>query len=300
MVGAAKHFLGDQISARRHLERALAHYVATDQGRDVTRFGTDLLISLHGFLARVLWMQGFPDQAMRTAEMSVAEAQGIGHAASLGYALALAACPIALWIGNLTAAAHYTDMLVDQSSLHGLSLLRTFAVRFQRVVALKGGELGTGSRPLRASPTEIVDPNVSFGVLTGLTEQAEALGHAGRIGEGLALLEAGIAQCETGWLMPELLRLKGELSLLQSTPAALEMVEDLFRQALDGAREQGALSWELRAATSLARLLRNQGRAADAITCLQPVYHRLTEGFGTADLIAAKQLLDELDDARHD
>src|SRR5205807_1767060 len=74
MLGAAKHFLGDQISARRHLEQALAHYIATDQGRDVTRFGTDLLISLHGFLARVLWMQGFPDQAMRTAEMSVAEA----------------------------------------------------------------------------------------------------------------------------------------------------------------------------------------------------------------------------------
>ena len=72
------------------------------------------------------------------------------------------------------------------------------------------------------------------------------------------------------------------------------MAEDLFRQALDGARRQEALSCELRAATSLARLLRGQHRSADAIACLQPIYDRFTEDFDTADLIAAKQLLDEL------
>jgi predicted ATPase len=80
-------------------------------------------------------------------------------------------------------------------------------------------------------------------------------------------------------------------------PGAAESAEAHFRQALDGARDRGTLSWELRAATSLARLLRSQSRPADAIACLQPVYDRFTEGFGTADLIAAKQLLDELRDA---
>ena len=95
---------------------------------------------------------------------------------------------------------------------------------------------------------------------------------------------------------PELLRLKGEFFLLHSTPAITEMAEELFRQALDAARRQEALSWELRAATSLARLLCDQSRSADAIACLQPVYGRFTEGFDTADLIAAKQLLDELVD----
>ena len=74
-----------------------------------------------------------------------------------------------------------------------------------------------------------------------------------------------------------------------------EAVEDMFRQALDWAREHGSLSWELRAATSLARVLRDQDRPADAAACLQPIYDHFTEGFGTADLIAAKQLLDELD-----
>ena len=96
------------------------------------------------------------------------------------------------------------------------------------------------------------------------------------------------------WLAPELLRIKGELLLLQGTAGTTEAVEDVFRQALDGARQQETLSWELRAATSLARLLRNRGRPADAIACLQPVYDRFTEGFGTADLTAAKQLLNEL------
>jgi predicted ATPase len=89
--------------------------------------------------------------------------------------------------------------------------------------------------------------------------------------------------------------MKGELLQLPSTAAA-ETAESLFRQALDEARRQDALSWELRAAMSLARLLRRQGRPADAIACLNPVYDRFTEGFGTADLIAAKHLLSELDD----
>ena len=99
---------------------------------------------------------------------------------------------------------------------------------------------------------------------------------------------------EPGCFTPELLRLRGELLLLQSAPATAKPSEDLFRQALDLAHQQAALSWELRAATSLARLLSNQGRQAEAIACLQPIYDRFTEGFGTADLVAAKQLLDEL------
>jgi predicted ATPase len=99
---------------------------------------------------------------------------------------------------------------------------------------------------------------------------------------------------EERWLNAEVLRIKGELILLQDAPGAAVMAEDHFRQALDLARRQGALSWELRAATSLARLLRDQGRSADAMALLQPVYDRFTEGFDTADLKAAKALLGAL------
>jgi predicted ATPase/DNA-binding winged helix-turn-helix (wHTH) protein len=301
MMGVAKHFLGDQISARRHLEQVLAHCAPSDHGRDVIRFqdiirfGTDLRVSARVFLARVLWLQGFADQAVRTAETGIEEAQATGHAMSLCYALALAACPIALWVGNLGAAARYTGMLVDHSRKHSLPLWSDLGTRLQRAVVLKGGDFEAGLRLLPADLDELAEPN--FNGLIFLSELAEALALAGRIAKGLAVLEARIAQSEAGCFMPELLRLKGELFLLQSTSAAAETAEDLFRQALDEARRQKSLSWELRAATSLARLLGKQGRHADAIARLEPVYGQFTEGFGTADLIAAKQLLDELSGA---
>ena len=271
MMGVAKHFLGDQIGARRHLTRALTHYPAIDPRRDIIRFQTDLCVSARAYLARVLWLQGFSEQAAHAAETSIAEAHVTGHAVSLCLALALAACPIALWIGDLAGAARYTRMLVDHSRAHSLPLWREFGARFQRVVVIKGGD-----------PDETAEPNFSFRSLTGLTELAEALTGAGRIDEAFALVEAGIEQSDGGWITPELLRLKGELILRQSTPAATETAERLFRQALDAARPQGAWSWELRAATSLARLLRSRGRPAEAIACLQPIYDWFTEGFGNA------------------
>jgi predicted ATPase len=298
IMGMARHFLGDQTSARRHLEQALTHRAPAYHGRHVIRLQDSIRFQVNGqvaaraFLARVLWLQGYSDQAVRTAEMSIAEAQATGHAQSLCLALALAACPIALWVGNLAAAARYTGMLLDQARQHGIPLWSAYGSTFEKTVALKGGDVDTGSRPL---DTPLVRPSAAFRFFTGLTELAEAMVHAGRIAEALALVETGIEQSEGGWLTPELLRLKGELFRLERTPAVAERAEDLFRQALDFAHQQEALSWELRAATSLARLLRNQGRHAEAIACLQPIYDRFTEGFGTADLIAVKRLLDELD-----
>ena len=110
-------------------------------------------------------------------------------------------------------------------------------------------------------------------------------------------IEAALDQCERTeerWKFAELLRVKGELLPLQSGSSAAATAEDDFRQALDWAHRQGALSWELRAATSLAQLLRDQGRSNDALALLQPVYNRFTEGFDTVDLQAAKALIDAL------
>lgn len=291
MLGLAKHFVGDQSSARRYLEQVLAQHAPTDRQRGLIRFQVDSRLSARVFFARVLWLQGFSDQAVRTAEMSVAEAQATGHAVSLCYALAVAACPIALWVGNLPAAARHAGVLLDHSRRYGLPLWSALGSRFQIVVDVKASDIDKGLRLLH---TAIGESKPRFRFLTGLTELAEALGHAGRIAEALALVEAEIAHSEGGWLTPELLRLKGELLLAQRTSGAAETAEALFRQALDEARRHEALSWELRAATSLARLLRDQGRSANAIACLHLIYDRFTEGFGTADLIAAKQLLNEL------
>ena len=126
---------------------------------------------------------------------------------------------------------------------------------------------------------------------------AEALGRAGQNADGLAAIEEAIARSERTeerWAIAEMLRIKGELLLMQGGPEAADAAEDLFRQALDWARQQGALSWELRAAASLARLLRDRDRIGEARDLLAPIYDRFTEGFGTADLQSAKRLLGEL------
>jgi predicted ATPase len=130
---------------------------------------------------------------------------------------------------------------------------------------------------------------------------ARALACVGQVDEGLAALEEAIARADETderWNIAELLRIKGELLLLQGTPGAAATAEDHFRQALDWARRQGALSWELRAATSLAHLLHHQRRSADGMALLRQVYDRFTEGFDTADLRAAKALLHDLDQSR--
>jgi predicted ATPase len=299
-TGVAEHYVGDQVSARRHLEHVLALDALSAYGGDPGRFqhvigfGADLRLSARVFLARVLWLQGFADQALRMVEKSLSEVEATGHGISQCYVLALAACPIAFWVGDQVAAARYTSMLVDLSRQHVLPHWAAFGARFERVLVVKAGGLGGGSPRRSSGQEERVDPNFSFRSLTGLMLLAEALGQAGRIAESLAFIEAGIEQFEASCFTPELIRLKGELSLLQGMLGAEGSAEILFRQALDGAREHGTLCWGLRAATSLARLLRDQHRSADAIACLQPIYDRFTEGFGTADLVAAKQLLDDL------
>jgi predicted ATPase len=126
---------------------------------------------------------------------------------------------------------------------------------------------------------------------------AEGLGLAGETAAILATIDGALAwsdRTQECWRIAESLRIKAELLLMQDGAEAPTAAENHLRQALDAARRQGALSWELRAATSLARLWRDQGRPAEATALLQPVYDRFTEGFETADLKAAKALLDGL------
>jgi hypothetical protein len=167
---------------------------------------------------------------------------------------------------------------------------------FQALLLIRQGDFGSGLGLLR------VDWD-NFGARPGwialmfLNELAAGFGSAGQIAEGLAAAEQAIARAErteVRWAFPESLRIKGELLLLQGATGAENAAEDHFRQALDWARRQGALSLELRAATSLARLRHDRGCSAEAAAVLQPVYDRFSEGFGTADLKDAKALLDSL------
>ena len=296
MVGTARYYLGDLLGARRYLERVLAHDVAPAlKWRQLVRFEVDQRSAARAYLARIMWLQGLPDQAMRMAECSVADARAIDHAITLGLALAMAACPTALLIGDLAAAEGYVNMLLDHSRRHSLARWRAFAHGYQGVLLIQRGDLDGGLRLLR---TAFDEPGSAGAVPRFFTSRmAEALGRAGQVADGLAAIEEAIVhsnRSEEHWTTPELLRIRGELLLLQNAPGAAGAAEDDFLEAVSRARRQTASSWELRAAMSLAKLWGDQGRGKQARRLLVRVYDRFTEGFASTDLAAAKTLIDGL------
>jgi predicted ATPase len=188
-------------------------------------------------------------------------------------------------------------MLLDHATKHALPLWRAWGLSHQGVLEIKRGDVATGLELLGAGFDELGEARAALGYVIFRGALASGLGRAGRIADGVAAIEEALAwteRTEERWIIAEFLRIKGELLLLQGAAGAAVAAEDHLRQALDWACRQGALSFELRAATSLARLLRDQGRPADATALLQSVYDRFTEGFDAADLKAAKELLDTL------
>ena len=299
ILGVTTHYRGDQPSARHHLEHMLSRYVAPLHQSQLIRFQRDQGMAARGFLARVLWLQGFHDQAMRIAQTTVEEAQATNNALTLCPTLAETACPIALEVGDLAAATHYVGMLLDHSARHALVYWNAWGRSFEAELAARRGDAISGLQLLHAGFAELGDLAVAPRFIPPQGVLAEAFRRAGLAAEGLAAIDAALAWCERTegrMSVAALLAIKGELVLLQGEAEAETAAEDHFRQSLDWARRQGAMSWELRAALSLARLRVRQGRADNARDILAPVYDRFTEGFETADLRAAKAVLDTLSD----
>jgi tetratricopeptide (TPR) repeat protein len=297
MIGTVLHYMGDQTNARRHIERMLRRYVDPRHRSDTIRFVWDQRVAGDIVLAVILWLQGFPDQAMRTARSTIEGARASDHTISLCYALTRAACLVALWVGDLSAAQHYVAMLLDHSAQLAMEVWQAWGRCFEGVLLIKRGNAETGLRLLRTALDELRETGSALRYTAFLGALAEVLAEAGRVAEGLAAVDEALERSERNeerWCIAELLRIKGELVRLEKGPDAAVAAENHFRQALDWAHRQGALSWELRAAISLARMWRNQGRSKEAHELLAPVYNRFAEGFETADLKAAKALLSDL------
>jgi predicted ATPase len=192
----------------------------------------------------------------------------------------------------------HSAMLRDHSARHGLSSYYNVSGDWIRAaLLLKHGDSAAGLQPLRTAFDELSEAGLIGLFMPFIGPMAEGLGTAAQAAQGLAAIDQALAQCERTdehWNMPELLRIRGELLVLEDAPEAAAAPEVHYQQGLDWARRQGALSWELRCATSLARLWRDQARSREARALLAPVYDRFTEGFETADLRTAKALIDEL------
>jgi predicted ATPase/DNA-binding winged helix-turn-helix (wHTH) protein len=297
MMGAALHFIGDQVEAEKYTRRALSHYITPNHRSDVVRFQYDQRVSARSVLARILWVKGVPDQALREAMSTVEYAQSIDHVISLCNTLAQSACAIAIRNGDLDLAERFASMLIEYAEQNAQQYLHTYGECFRGLILIRRGDLSAGLALGQAAINKLRAAQSAQHLMAFLAAFAEGSGRAGKIEQGFAAIDEALGRSEQyggRWCIAELLRIKGELIRNGDAPNAAAEATDYFRQALDWARRQGALSWELRAATSLGGLLRDQRRCAEALAVVQPVYERFTEGFGTSDLIAAKALIDDL------
>lgn len=294
LVAVPLHCLGDHAQARRHLEPSRVNDsrdVAAPAGR---RFRFDQPLAAGVMLAQMLWLQGSPDQARVVARRELEEARRAGHSISVCDALAQAECPIALWVGDWSALAEAVAMLRAETAAQAVGPWSILGRCWEAALRIRRNDPG-GVAALGKAVEELEHVRFGFYHTGFLACLAEGLAATGNAAQGLTVIDRALEQCERReelWCRAEMSRVKGEVLLCGNDPREA-LAERQFMEALDCARRQGALSWELRAATSLARLRRRKPNGDEAMTALAEVYARFREGFATADLATARVLLDD-------
>ena len=271
MGSQVRHFFGDHLEGERLAELVLSQ--AALKGPMKTVGGAvDHRVSMRIIRSRVLWLQGFAEQA----EEVVGEALDLAWAddsLALCQALSLAGCPVALWCGNTALARERIASFRKITTRHltgGVWLPTSATIPWWDLPLAMGGEDSGGSstKLLHLDHLVTVQP-----------------------GELSAVAVARALDGGAGWCAPELLRVHGEQLLAGGSPAAVDQARTAFEQSLVIAGDQGALAWSLRSATSLARLLQREERFGQARALLEPIHARFSEGFETADLKTAAALL---------
>jgi predicted ATPase len=298
-LGTTLYYLGAVATAHTHFAQGLALYDPQQHRALAFLYGDDAGVGCASLNVWTLWYLGYPDQGLIRSQEAVTLAQQVAHPFSLSGALLLAAMfhafrrEVRVVQERAEAAIRLAQ---EQGFLHLMawgSLLRGWVLTHQGQAKEGIEQINQGIMDYRATGGEI---NRSY----YLVLLAEAHGTMRQPEAGLAVLTEALTLVDTTgerWYEPELHRLKGALLLQQSSDNATE-AEACFHQAIAIAQDQSAKSWELRAATSLARLWQQQGKRQEAHDLLAPVYGWFTEGFDTADLQEAKALLDELEEGR--
>ncbi|MGE1091665.1 ATP-binding protein [Pseudomonas zeae] len=306
----ALHYAGDQPQARTHAEQVLQRMAHSGHVNRFTHgFGVqyDQSVASLTVLARVLWMQGLPEQAWHSARLALDIAVQIDHGTSICYTLALASCLIAHYNGDQQNARALLQLLLEQSQKHSVLLFNTWARHYAQVIDTQ---------------TSTPVPKNSSGLIREIMVTLDD-----RFVDD-ALFERALSG-DAGWSTAEILRARAA-ALLKDDPdcldgalreqarshrdfgctrnpceselareEALKEAEALLQQSLTIARSQGALAWELRSATSLAQLWQRQSRCQEALDLLTPIYQRFTEGYATPDLRKVRLLIDDLREHRH-
>jgi len=295
LFGTSLIMSGDHRSSLSHLQTASSLYRPDEHREFGLRFGQDIGISAFVYLSWALWHCGWPAQSVRTGDRALEYCRQLGHAHTLAYALWHTAM-VAILARRIAAIEAYSDECVALAHEHGFAQWIAFGPIFKGWVAASKGDVATRIQRIREglAASEATGAGGFKPIYLGLL--AEVLARAGKIHEAIASIDEGLAisaafgQKGTD---AELHRLRSEL-VWQSPHPDPGQPEGSFRVALAIAREQGTRGYELRAATTLARMLADQRRIAEARDLLAPIYGWFTEGYDMPDLKEAKALLDEL------
>jgi predicted ATPase len=294
-MGSTLAFMGDLVEAKAHYNEALTLYRPAEHRRLMTRFGQDLRVTCLAFRSMASWLLGYPETALKDADCALMEARQIDHAATLMFTLNF---PILIntYCGNYNAANEHLEELVALAEEKAAPFRKAEGVlRRGYILTLMGQaaravEMVTCGIDLwRSAGSTIFTPEHQFML-------AIAHGDAGQFDEAFRCTGNAMTTMQATkekWCEAEAHRVAGEI-LLKSPQRDVAKAQASFEHAMALAQAQQAKSWELRAATSLARLLNDQGERQTARDLLAPVYDWFTEGFDTRDLRNARALLGEL------
>jgi predicted ATPase len=295
LMGTSLLSTGEIAEARAHFDKGIALYDPTEHRTLATRFGVDVRVSILSYRSWALWMLGYPEAALADAEAALSDAREIGQAATLMFALNYTSLPH-IFRGDYAKAKAVVDELVVLADEKGTLIWKASGLSLQGIL------LALSGKPADAIPMIISGRSMyeSTGATLGLSWRSPHLSAAyaelGQFDDAWRCVNEAITAVEATketWCEAESHRVAGEIAL-KSPEANVPNAQAHFERALAVARAQQAKSWELRAAMSMARLLRDQGKRDEARDQLAPVYGWFTEGFDTLDLKDAKALLDEL------
>jgi predicted ATPase len=295
--GVSLSYLGNYPEALRVFRHVLDSMYPDAHRSFMVRFGFDQCVGVRAATARILWLQGFPDQARLVAEEAVDQARSLNHGNSLCFALSFGACSVAALSTDVATVERFSPILFEVSQQHGLGMWMGDCRAFEGWIAVRRGDTKNGLRLLSAALGNMRQPRVELHQTVFAGALAEALADAGRLDDALVAIDRALTDSirhEGYWCVPELLRLRAELTLRRGSTGDAAGAEKDLREAVGLATSQGARSWQLRAATSLARVFLDQERLSEARDVLLPVYDWFREGFATPDFRAAQALANEL------
>jgi class 3 adenylate cyclase/predicted ATPase len=284
---------GKFASARLHLEEVFALYDPISHRSLLHQTGSHPRAVSRGQLGIALFCLGFPDQALAQSNAGITEALTLAHPPSLAASLAQG-CRLLSLGGDNAALDERARQLIAVATEQGFPLYRALGTIYRGWGKATTGDVAEGISLLRSGSSAYSATGAETRISYHIALLAKACETAGQVEEALSLLDDALQIAERigeRWFAAELYRHKGQFMLRHGDS---EAAEELYRQALTIAKEQEAKLWELRAAVTLAKLGRDQGRRSDAHDLLAPVYRWFTEGFDTQDLKGAKALLDEL------